>query len=217
VRGRAGGIGGPVDRISMRVLRSRVDAVMVGAGTVRSERINLGLPGDLRGLVDTPPPLGVVVSASGEVPLHNLVRNEDERLLFVVSSRAPEEAVRRLSERGEVRRVLPEEPAGRVYGGALSLLRGEYGVRRLLAEGGPRVNHALIGSNLVDELFLTFAPKLAGGPEPGGEGTAGILSGEAFEEPAGMRLLSVHESDGELYFRYSLVRDPTTRQGGGVA
>lgn len=88
---------------------------------------------------------------------------------------------------------------------ALSLLREEYGIRRLLVEGGPSVNHGLVDSGLADELFLTFAPKLAGGAEP--DGASGILSGSAFEEPGAMRLLSVYEAGGELYLRYSLGRD----------
>lgn len=200
VWGRAGGIGGQVDRLAMRLLRSRVDAVMVGAGTVRGENINLGLPHDLRGLVQHPNPLGVVVSASGDIPLENLVRNEGERLLFLLSEDASDEAAERLSLRGEVQRMPGERAGG--YGAALSLLREEHGVQRLLVEGGPSLNHALIGSELADELFLTFAPKLAGGADSGG--VVGILSGAAFEEPTGMRLLSVYESGDELYLRYSL-------------
>lgn len=199
VRDRAGGIGGPVDRLAMRVLRSRVDAVMVGAGTVRSEKINLGLPRDLRALLPESNPLGVVISASGDVPLDNVVPNEDERLLFLVSEKAPEASEARLSARGEVRRL---EGKASDYPAVLSLLREEYGVRRLLVEGGPSVNHALVGAGLVDELFLTFSPKLAGGAEPGGVG--GILAGPPFEEPASMRLLSAYEADGDLYLRYSL-------------
>lgn len=197
VNDRAGGIGGPVDRITMRVLRSRVDAVMIGAGTVRAEKINLGLPPDLDGVVQSPDPLGVVLSASGDVPLDNLVENKDERLLFLVSDLAPREAVDTLSKRGEARRIKGlRGDSG--YSDALSVLRHEYGIRRLLVEGGPSVNNALVSSGVVDELFLTFAPKLASG------GAGNILSGEPFGEAARMRLLSVYEAGGELYLRYSL-------------
>lgn len=203
VRGRAGGIGGRVDRIAMRVLRSRVDAVMVGAGTVRNEKINLGLPQDLLRLVRERDPLGVVISSGGDLPLQNLIQNEDERLLFLISEQASEGAAERLSGRGEVRR-LPEGSGDRgpSHAAVLSLLREEYGIRRLLVEGGPSVNHALVEARLVDELFLTFAPSLAGGVSPGVAST--ILSGTAFEEPTEMGLLSAYESGSELYLRYSL-------------
>lgn len=197
VNDRAGGIGGPVDRLAMRVLRSRVDAVMVGAGTVRAEKINLGVPPDLDGTVRGPDHLGVIVSASGDVPLANLSENSGERLLFLVSDESSREAVEALSVRGEVQR-LPEMRGGSGYSAALSVLRHEHGVHRLLVEGGPSLNQALVSSGLVDELFLTFASKLAGG------GAGNILSGEPLGGQSQMRLLSVYEADGELYLRYSL-------------
>lgn len=197
VGGRAGGIGGQVDRAVMRILRSRVDAVMVGAGTVRSEKINLGLPDDLRGALDYPMnPLGVVLSRSGDVPLDNLAAAEGERLLFVISEEAPREAEKELSGRGEVRRALT---GGDDHRRAVELLWREYGVGRLLVEGGPSLNHALIQGSLADELFLTLAPKLSGGA-----GTSSILSGGELEKTRGLSLISVYESGGEMYLRYSL-------------
>lgn len=199
--GRAGGIGSRVDRLVMRLLRSRTDAVMVGAGTIRSEKINLGLPADLRGSVKRSDHLGVILSASGEIPLDNLIQNEDERLLFITSGCVGEEAVERLSLRGEVRPDLSGEPGD--HGRALQLLRSEFGVDRLLVEGGPSLNHALIRDGLADELFLTFAPKLAGGAPSGGQPST-MLHGEEFAPLRNMRLLSLYEADSELYMRYAL-------------
>lgn len=200
VGGRAGGIGGQVDRAVMRILRSRVDAVMVGAGTVRSEKIDLGLPEDLRGALDYRNPLGVVLSRSGEVPLENLAATDGERLLLLISGEASQEAERKLATRGEVRRALTGTDDHRR---ALELLRREYGVERLLVEGGPSLNHALIQGSLADELFLTLAPKLSGGASPGA-GDLSILSGGEFDETRRMTLISVYESGGEMYLRYSI-------------
>ena len=42
-------------------------------------------------------------------------------------------------------------------------LRSAYDVRSLLCEGGPTVFGALLQEDLVDELFLSIAPKLTGG------------------------------------------------------
>jgi riboflavin biosynthesis pyrimidine reductase len=95
------------------------------------------------------------------------------------------------------------ERGGSGYFAALSVLRHEYGVRSLLVEGGPSLNQALVSSALVDELFLTFAPKLAGGE------AGNILSGGLFGGAVEMRLLSVYEADGELYLRYALEQDQT--------
>ena len=59
--------------------------------------------------------------------------------------------------------------AGRTAGSTSpTLLRSlrEEGVRALLCEGGPTLHGALQAAGLVDELFLTIAPKLAGGEAP---------------------------------------------------
>ena len=40
------------------------------------------------------------------------------------------------------------------------------GAERILCEGGPRLNASLLELDLVDELYVTVAPKLAGGQDP---------------------------------------------------
>ena len=65
----------------------------------------------------------------------------------------------------------------------------------MLCEGGPRLHAELQAAGLVDDLFLTIAPKLAGGGAPR------ILEGDA----AGGRRLELAwllEQDGELFARY---------------
>ena len=58
-------------------------------------------------------------------------------------------------------------------------LRNLHGVRTVLCEGGPTIFGALLQEDLVDELFLTLAPKLAGG----GRGPT-ISSGPQLATPA---------------------------------
>ena len=79
----------------------------------------------------------------------------------------------------------------------LAHLRAEEGVRALLCEGGPRLHAELIANGLVDELFVTHAPKLAGGVGPG------FVSGLA-EEERGLELgwLLADADAGELFGRY---------------
>jgi len=72
----------------------------------------------------------------------------------------------------------------------------EEGVRALLCEGGPTLHGALQAAGLVDELFLTIAPKL------GGEATAPrIVEGE-LPETVALQLAWLLEEDGELFARY---------------
>jgi riboflavin biosynthesis pyrimidine reductase len=76
----------------------------------------------------------------------------------------------------------------------LRSLRSE-GVRALLCEGGPRLHASLEALGLVDELFLTIAPKLTGGAAPT------ILEGE-LPGVAELELAWLLERDGELFARY---------------
>jgi riboflavin biosynthesis pyrimidine reductase len=80
----------------------------------------------------------------------------------------------------------------------LRTLRAE-GVEALLCEGGPTLHGSLQAAGLVDELFLTIAPKLAGAGAPS------ILEG-GLGQPIGLRLAWLLEEDGELFARYTVAR-----------
>jgi riboflavin biosynthesis pyrimidine reductase len=91
--------------------------------------------------------------------------------------------------------VVKSGPEGRVdLPALLRTLRAE-GVRALLCEGGPRLHGSLQATGLVDELFLTIAPKLSGGGAPH------ILEGE-LPGVAELELAWLLEEDGELFARY---------------
>jgi len=75
-------------------------------------------------------------------------------------------------------------------------LRAE-GVRAVICEGGPTLFGSLQAAGLVDELFLTVAPKLAG------SGAPNILEG-GLTEVAELELGWLLEEDGELFARYRL-------------
>jgi riboflavin biosynthesis pyrimidine reductase len=83
-------------------------------------------------------------------------------------------------------------------GAALGHLRTERGVRALLCEGGPRLHAQLIDEGLVDELFVTHAPKLIGGDGPG------IAIGLP-EADRGLELEWLLSEGGELFGRYRLI------------
>ena len=81
--------------------------------------------------------------------------------------------------------------------GGVRRLRSELGMRSVLCEGGPRLLGDLLRARLVDELHLVIAPKLAGGADP-----TTTVAGAALDPPAGLRLLSLHESGDYLFLRY---------------
>jgi riboflavin-specific deaminase-like protein len=192
VEGKSGLLGSPIDRQVMRNLRARADAVMIGANTLRAEKLSLGLDEPST----EPQPIAIIATTSGDVPLEsNLILGERQEVLLMV----PEDLAVPSGERRLLR--VPADRSGNIdLREALRILKSEHRVDLLLVEGGPTVNHALISHNLVDELFLTIVPKLLGGTL--NEGLA-ILHGPVLAA-ADVRLLSAHLAEDELFLRYSL-------------
>jgi riboflavin biosynthesis pyrimidine reductase len=193
--GRTAGLGDEADRQTMRNLRSKADAVMVGAGTLRCERISLGLDEP----ADGPQPLAVVATKTGNVPLEsNLIVHKSQQVLLLL----PENLQVPRYESARWLRV-PGDPSGNMdLQEALKRLKNEHAVDLLLVEGGPTLNHALASCDLADELFLTLAPKLLGGE---GLNSATILGGAPLPpEASAPKLLSGHLAGDELFLRYDL-------------
>jgi riboflavin biosynthesis pyrimidine reductase len=176
IAGRTGPIANRADYELFHALRTRVDAVMVGAETVRVESY-----GPMEATA-------VLVTRAGNVPAGvGLLRAPGNRVVVLTPSPDAE---------------LPPCPAQVSYvragiGDGVRRLRTELGMRSVLCEGGPRLLGALLRARLVDELHLVIAPKLAGGDDP-----LTIVTGLALDPPAELELLSLHESGGYLFLRY---------------
>jgi 2,5-diamino-6-(ribosylamino)-4(3H)-pyrimidinone 5'-phosphate reductase len=197
IEGKSSGIGSEVDRRAMRTLRSKVDVVMIGANTLRAEKLSLGLDEFSSG----PQPIAVIMTATGDVPLQtNLITYGQQEVLVVIGQNTPEDKINRLRERSSVLQVPSAASGGVDLEKTLEALRTERGVELVLVEGGPSLNHALIAANLADELFVTLAPKLLGGTA---DESPGILSGPALVA-RDIILVSAHLSGNELFLRYGL-------------
>jgi 2,5-diamino-6-(ribosylamino)-4(3H)-pyrimidinone 5'-phosphate reductase len=206
VQKKAARIGSETDRQVMRTLRSKADAVMIGANTLRAERLSLGL--------DEPAasqPIAIIVTNTGNLPLEgHLILHEGQKVLVLVPESCPEEAIRALGRCGDVVVLLraPTMPDGAIdLRAAMEVLKEEHAVGLLLVEGGPTLNHALITLGLADELFLTLAPKLLGGSS---SKELTILEGNPLPQeeekppPPPAKLLSVHLAGDELFLRYKI-------------
>ena len=197
VAGRTAPISSVADRQLFHALRTTVDAVMVGAGTIRAERYGRIVPDaarrEQRATRDLEhDALAVVVSASLNVPTDvPLLQDTSSRVVFITASEAELEGC---AAHVEYLRSAPVDMAS-----ALARLRADYGVRSILCEGGPHLNASLLADGLIDELFLTSVPKLAGGA-----GSLSIMDEAPLDDPAALRLLWLLECDGELFARYAL-------------
>jgi riboflavin biosynthesis pyrimidine reductase len=200
IGGHTRALGGPADRELFHGLRAAVDAVMVGAGTLRAERYGRIIPDQRRrrlrseqGLGEEP--LACVVSRDlavpGDIPL---LAEPSARVVILTSSQAtlPDGAAQVEYVRSTRRGTLD-------LAAALATLRERFGVTLLLCEGGPHLNVLLLAAGLADELFLTLSPKLAGGD--GGDSLR-ILAGRELQPAVELALLGALSSDSEVFLRY---------------
>jgi riboflavin-specific deaminase-like protein len=203
IGGRSGPIGGRADRELFHALRTVVDAVMVGAGTARAEHYHTLVRDDssralrrARGLREQP--LACIVSGRLELGEHDipLLADSHARVAILTSSQAS------LPDAGAQIEYIRAAAEGRLdLPGALAELYERFAVRTVLCEGGPHLNAQLLAAGLVDELFLSLGPVLAGGGSATGE-TLRILAGADFDPPVELELLGVLEHESHLFLRY---------------
>jgi len=174
-----GELGSEVDHRAMRRLEKQCDGTLIGAGTLRGAPPGWCPATRVR----------ATVTSSGWVPYdYAFLRSCDGTPVVFAASNAV---------------TAPEGIQVRPFHGwaeALALLREEFGVRRLMVEGGPPLNAALIAEGLVDELFLTIAPKLKLGSGPT------LASGDPlpFERMRSAELVSCQPVGSEVFLRYRL-------------
>jgi riboflavin biosynthesis pyrimidine reductase len=197
----------------MALLRACADVVLIGSGTLQASprgrwtpdgafpaaaaaleelRLRLGKP--------TLPELAVVTGSGMIDPAHPAF----ERGAVVLTTEGGAQSLE--GRLPAASRAVSLGPGPLVdLGRALEHLRAE-GHELVLAEAGPHVLGSLLADRLVDELFLTVSPLLAGRAE--GETRFGLVEGKVLlpDLTAGARLLGVRRSGGHLFLRYALTR-----------
>lgn len=197
--GRSGQLGDDGDHVLFHGLRSTVDAVMAGTGTLRTERYGrLISKADVREERQragrAAEPLACTVTRRGDVPLDiPLFESPEARIVVFSPGELELDGVRAEVE------VVELDPGELTLVTVMRHLRTHHNVRSLLCEGGPTLFGSMIQEQVVDELFLTVAPKLTGG----GTGPT-VTSGPELPEPGTLNLIWALERAGSLYLRYAL-------------
>ncbi|WP_292407935.1 MULTISPECIES: dihydrofolate reductase family protein [unclassified Methanoculleus] len=169
----------PETEILLHRTRAECDAIMVGANTIRIDNSFLTVR-----LVEGKSPLRVIPSSRADIPPDANVLGPDARTVIAVAATAPPERVARLRASGVdvvvagVEKVdLPE---------LLQVLKRDYGVRRMMIEGGPTLNWSMLNHHLVDEIRLIHLPFIVGGAD-----TPSLVGGMHIETEEEMFRLSL--------------------------
>lgn len=189
----------PADKVRLLEIRAGCDAVMAGRGTVAADTMSLGLAdADLQAVRRSkklpPVPLRVLVTNAGRLdPAWKVFQYRESPLLVFSTSRMPQ---RRRDGLAGLCDLHVFEAESVPMAAMLGILRSDYGVRRLVCEGGAMLFRTLAERGLVDELFLTVAPVIFGGA--GAPSLTG-LPGEFLPGPVEFRIAAMDVRNGECF------------------
>lgn len=200
-------LSGPADFDRVDEVRASVDAILIGAGTLRADNPRL--------LVNSPErraarvgagrpeyPLKVTVSGTGELdPAANFWHTGGEKVLYTTDRGA--ERARRAGIAADIVTL----GAGLDWRRLLEHLHDVRGVRRVMVEGGGTVHTQLLQEELADELQLVLAPLFVGDPD------APRLFGPGAYQGGRLRLVETRRIEDVVLMRY----EPTAPGAGGVA
>lgn len=207
--------GSEQDRFVMGLLRAFADAIIIGAGTLYGSPGTQWTPehaypptsqpyAELRRRRGVPPqPILAVLSGSGKIdPTHpgllqpTIVFTSQQGAKHLDGVLPPSVEIVPMGDR------LPLDVAA-----ALHVLR-ERGHKLILCEGGPTLLGALIESNLLDELFLTMSPRLAG--RSPSQRRLSLIENAALlpDRLVAGKLLSARRAASHLFLRYEIERSP---------
>jgi riboflavin-specific deaminase-like protein len=185
-------------------LRARCDAVMSGARTVDLYPVSLG-PGPKRfrekrlkrGLAEYN--LRIVVSGSGSLnPKAPIFEKRFSPIIVLTSERISGHRLKRLQAVATEVKVFGKSEVDFVQ--ALQWLEREWGVRKLVCEGGGELNDGLLRASLVNEVYVTICPLIFGGSR-----APTLADGAGFgklSESLDLQLRSRKRIGDELYLVY---------------
>ncbi|MEU1162027.1 dihydrofolate reductase family protein [Streptomyces sp. NPDC005921] len=196
----------PADFDRVDEVRASVDAILIGAGTIRADNPRLLVNSPERRAARTAAgrseyPLKVTVTATGDLdPDARFWHTGGEKIVYTT-----DEGARRARALGIAADVVPLG-ADLDWPSLLEHLHDVRGVRRLMVEGGGTVHTQLLQQGLADELQLVLAPLFVGDPK------APRLFGPGGYQGGRLRLVETRRIEDVVLMRY----EPTA-PGAGAA
>jgi len=205
------GAGGPTGgwitsddaRAHVQQLRHQHDAILVGVGTVIADNPLLT---DRSGLPRRRPLLRVILDSRLRMPLDSRIVQTAKDDVLVFCSLAEEKRKQQLQDHGiQVEQVATAGMDGRPDLHAICRFLAEREITSVMIEGGAFVNWEALASDLVDKLFLYYAPKILAGT-----GSVPFAAGPGFRrmsEAAHLKWFRLHRF-GEDFAVEGYLRDP---------
>mgnify|MGYP001338115273 CR=1 FL=1 len=144
--------------ILLHETRAAYDAIMVGANTIRIDNSFLTVR-----FVPGKSPLRVIPCSMADIPLDANVLGPDAKTLIAVCEQAPKDRVEAIKAKG-----VTVVTAGKDHVELpllMQILHDDFGIKKLMIEGGPTLNFHMLQNKLVDEIRLIHLPFIVGGSD----------------------------------------------------
>ena len=194
------------DKKRLTLIRSGADAVMVGRATLVKDNMAMGLPNAAlraerlaRGQSEYP--LRVIVSDSGKISSDlKLFQNMVAPVVILTTDAMPQEIRDELRDLATLH-ISDEKHVN--LKAAMLFLKEKHGVKSICCEGGPTLFRSMLEADLIDELYLTIAPRVFGGKDAP---TLTGAKGPFFETERHFKLVQHELGSDEIFLRYSIER-----------
>ena len=183
-------------------LRARVDAIMVGRGTIEADDSKLTIKSfsNLEIPITKYPTRVVVDSLAKTSPSSRVFTVEHEKYptILAVTQRSPRERLNQIKSIG----VTVIECGAGPHVDLIHLMRElrNRNIKLLLLEGGGTLNFSMVQNKLIDEISLSIKPVLVGGTS-----SVSLIGGEGFEkikDACQLELISAEKLGQNLLVRY---------------
>ncbi|WP_421908769.1 RibD family protein [Methanolacinia petrolearia] len=182
--------------ILLHKTRAEYDAIMVGSNTINIDNSFLTVRS-----VKGKSPLRVIPSSRAAIPPESNVLGPDAPTLIAVSKKASPENIRILEDKGADVVCVGEDKVDLPL--LMKTLAENYGVSKLMIEGGPTLNYYMLQDRLVDEIRLIHLPFIVGGSD-----TPSLVGGmhiESEEEMFSLQLKNYYMCGTNLVTEYDVL------------
>ncbi len=159
-KGESKWITGEESRKFVHKLRSEVDALLVGIGTIKKD--NPSLDCRIRGCRNS---YRIIVDSRLQIPLNaKVLKHKDKRTIIATTKKASSRKINFLKKLGNNVLIIKDR-AGKINLKALMKALARLDITSVMIEGGSSVNASALSSGIVDKIMFFIAPKIIGGSD----------------------------------------------------
>ncbi|MFX1394735.1 MAG: 2,5-diamino-6-(ribosylamino)-4(3H)-pyrimidinone 5'-phosphate reductase [Promethearchaeota archaeon] len=177
-------------------LRSTIDAIIVGKGTILKDNPKLHIK-----FYEHKGYYRIVVDSNLSIPIDSNIITFQPRIyptIISTTEKVSEEKIKQFESKNV--KILKSGKGDQVDLNNLMVMLSKIGIKSILLEGGGNLNWSFIKNDLIDEIRLTIAPWIVGGKE-----ATSLVEGKGFDkmnQGRKFKLVNVNNRDNYVILKY---------------